>query len=433
MTEIKRINTSRPRTGVYSMLARIPGAHLIFVGALSCLRHRNGEMITQQQGGKLSLLLMQDVDFVTGRYLDKIKDACRQVAETRKPEAIILLTGCQSVLLSTDYGMITAEMEAELGIPVRANEGCYLCGFDSAEDVAKADTIEHLLFEFIKPRPKASELTVNILASLPLAPECELRTVLQQMGVTKINELATMTTWEEYQAMGAAQLNIICTTYPETLGKRLEARLGIPYVVLTDEYSPDGIAAVYDKIGEVLGVTPDYAQYKAAADAKFAAFRRQYAGAAVEVNGSMKAAKWLLEAGMNVTAVTNNSRSIITKDLNAWFRENAPAVQLKEFSYSGRGLEGENEKTGTQVGGGRPEGRGERGGHGGRPDMRGGRDGRGGRGGHGGRPDGRGGHGGHGGRGGFGGRGRHGGGVLVVGFAATDAALREDNFGGRWH
>lgn len=412
MTENKRINTSRPRTGVYSMLARIPGAHLIFVGALSCLRHRNGEMITQQQGGKLSLLLMQDVDFVTGRYLDKIKEACRQVAETRKPEAIILLTGCQSVLLSTDYGMITTEMEAELGIPVRANEGCYLCGFDSAEDVAKADTIEHLLFEFIKPRPKASGLTVNILASLPLAPECELRTVLQQMGVTKINELSAMTTWEEYQAMGAAQLNIICTTYPETLGRRLEARLGIPYVVLTDEYSPDGIAAVYDKIGQVLGVTPDYAEYKAAADAKFAAFRRQYGGAAVEVNGSMKAAKWLLEAGMNVTAVTNNSRSIITKDLNAWFRENAPAVQLKEFSYSGRGLEGEGEKAGTQVGrGGRPEGRGERGGHGGRPEGRGG----------------------HGGRGGFGGRGKHGGGVLVVGFAATDAALREDNFGGRWH
>ncbi len=431
MTEIRRINASRPRTGVYSLLARIPGAHLIFVGALSCLRHRNMEMINQQQNGRLSLLLMEDVDFVTGRYLDKIKDACRHVAQTKKPEAIILLTGCQSVLLSTDYGMICTGMEAELGIPVRANECCYLCGFDSAEDVAKADTIEHLLFEFIKPRPKASEPTVNILACLPLAPECELRGLLERAGV-KVNELSSMTSWEEYQQMGAAQLNIICTTYPETLGQRLRARLGIPYVVLTDEYSPAGIAAIYDKIGQVLGISPDYAEYKAAADEKFTAFCRQYATAPIEVNGSMKAAKWLLEAGLNVTAVTNNSRSIITKDLNAWFRDNAPGVELKEFSYSGRGLEDEAARIDA---GGTPErgfggrgGRPERGGHGGRPDMRGGRDGHGGRGG---RPEGRGG--GHGGRGGFGGRGKHGGGVLVVGFAATDAALREDNFGRRWH
>ena len=104
--------------------------HIIYVGALSCMRHRGQEFTQLQREGRLSYLILNEIDYISGDYLEKIKDAAREIAAEEHPSALNLAVGCQGALLSTDYRMLIGELEKELSIPVRIDENCHLLGYD---------------------------------------------------------------------------------------------------------------------------------------------------------------------------------------------------------------------------------------------------------------------------------------------------------------
>lgn len=104
-------------------------AFTIYMGALSCMRHRGEEFYELQQQGKLAYLILNEIDYITGDYLEKLKDAARLVKQKHEPKVINIAAGCQGTLLSTDYDMLKAELEEELGIPVLVDKNCHLLGF----------------------------------------------------------------------------------------------------------------------------------------------------------------------------------------------------------------------------------------------------------------------------------------------------------------
>ena len=79
------------------------GVFEIYMGSLSCMRHRGQEFYELQQQGRLAFLIMDEVDFVTGAYIDTIKKASREIFLKRNPRALRISAGCQGTLLSTDY------------------------------------------------------------------------------------------------------------------------------------------------------------------------------------------------------------------------------------------------------------------------------------------------------------------------------------------
>ena len=106
------------------------GVFEIYMGLLSCMRHRGQEFYELQQQGRLAFLIMDEVDFVTGAYIDTIKKASREIFLKRNPRALRISAGCQGTLLSTDYDMLADELAQELGIEVMVDKNCHLAGFN---------------------------------------------------------------------------------------------------------------------------------------------------------------------------------------------------------------------------------------------------------------------------------------------------------------
>lgn len=114
----------------YRLLVEDPGTHLLFIGSRSCTRHKGTMKMELQQEEKLSFLIMEEVDWITGAYLQKIEDAVRLLVKELHPGKLILFGGCQIEVLSMDYKMLTKELSEELQTTVCFHKGCHFVGYD---------------------------------------------------------------------------------------------------------------------------------------------------------------------------------------------------------------------------------------------------------------------------------------------------------------
>lgn len=355
------LSSRRGKGEVFTKLGRIPGVQMIYVSALACTRHRNVDFINLQRQGRLSFLMFDEVDMVTGDYIDKTKQAAAEIAAERNPTGIVLLTGCQSALLSTDYKLLTEEIEAEIGVPVRVHDGCRLCGFDEEEGGPSA--VDKVLYDFIRPAEKSAEVSVNLLGSTRLDEDNELLTVLKKAGVTSVRTLNDCRSWEDYQAMGAAHLNIITTPKDTELAVYLEEKLGIPWVCLGGIYSTEDLSAAYTKLGELLGCSIDLSEQAVELNKQLEQAKAVAEGKTITVEDDGELAKWLFTEGFPVTNVKLNPHQGITKELRLWLEEQGIKVESAMRGPGGKG--GRPGGPGGHPGGGRPGGH--PGGKGGRP------------------------------------------------------------------
>lgn len=365
----------------FSGFALVPETQILFIGAMACTRHRAQELTELQKQGRLAFLCLDEVDFITGRYLSKIEEAITELVEERHPGGIYLTAGCQAALLSTDWQLLIDKMEAKSGVLIRAHTGCHLCGVQHDAGAADEDSVDSMVFDLLQKAERSEEVSVNVLTTGELAPDSELRQLLTGAGIRHINLLRECKTFAQYQEMARAHLNIVCVEDGgEALGQRLQARLGIPYVVLGGVYGAEALENAYQAIGQALGVTLDTAAYRARLEEQLAQAKNACGKDTLTVEGSLAVAKWLYEAGLPVNRVTAELSSD-NQDLQSWFAASAPSVKVEKAvgrqggygigkpGYGGQGR-------GRGEGGGKPEWAGRnRGEGGGRPGY-GGRGGR---------------------------------------------------------
>ena len=353
------LSSRRGKGEVFTKLGRIPGAQMIYVSALACTRHRNVDFINLQRQGRLSFLMFDGIDMVTGDYIDKTKQAAAEIAAERNPSGIVLLTGCQSALLSTDYKLLSDEIEQEIGVPVRVHDGCRLCGFDEEEGGPSA--VDRILYDFIRPTQRSEIPCVNLIGTAELDESNELLTVLKNAGVETIHSLARCKTQADYQAMGSAHVNIITSTNDTELAIYLEEKLGIPWVCLGGIYSAEELAAAYEKLGQLLGCTIDLSGQAEALNDQLQQAKTATEGKTIIVEDDGEVAKWLLSQGFPVTAFKLNPHQGITKELRAWLQEHGVDVQ-SAMRGGKRGGGRPGGPGGGRPGGGKPGGKPGRGG-----------------------------------------------------------------------
>ena len=323
----------RGKGEVFTKLGRIPGAQMIYVSALACTRHRNIDFIALQRQGRLSFLTFDGIDMITGDYIDKTKQAAAEIVAERSPTGLVLLAGCQSALLSTDYKLLADEIEEETGVPVRVHDGCRLCGFDEEEGGPSA--VDKILYDFIVPAEKSTEITVNILGTGKLDEGSELAALLSAAGVQTVRSLADCKTWTDYQAMGSAWVNLITTPKDTELAQHLEEKLGIPWVCLGGIYAAGDLAAAYEKLGGILGCSFDLTEQAGRLAAVLEQAKSAVEGKTITVEDDGELAKWLLTEGFPVNTVKLNPHQGITKELRAWLEEHG--VKVDSAMRGGKG------------------------------------------------------------------------------------------------
>lgn len=113
------------------ILTEKPAAQILFVGSLNCLRHKPFLGIAEyMREGKVSLLCPTMTDFASGRYLQEIKEAVRELSEEKEAREFVLIYSCQWVILSTDGELLKQELEDELGITLTLWDDSHLVNGD---------------------------------------------------------------------------------------------------------------------------------------------------------------------------------------------------------------------------------------------------------------------------------------------------------------
>ncbi len=347
------LRLTSPRSGgeVFTKLLRIPGVQMIYVSALACTRHRSHDFIQMQRAGRLSFLTFNEVDMITGDYIDKTKQAAAEITAERSPSGIILLTGCQSALLSTDYKLLSAEIEAEIGCPVRVHDGCRLCGFD--EEKGGSSAIDRILYAFLQPAQKSEEPSVNILGNQEPDRDSELFNLLTAAGVKKINRLADCKSFKEYQEMAKAHVNILTSPQDLELGPQLEEALGIPFVCLGGIYDTEELATAYETLGKLLNTEIDVSACKVKVSQILTRAKETVGERPISIQGDVELAKWLLTEGFHVKELVMDPHQGLSPEQRAWFDEHARDLTVSDPKRAGHGKPGGHGRPG-----GKPEGRG---------------------------------------------------------------------------
>ncbi|MDO4170074.1 MAG: nitrogenase component 1 [Lachnospiraceae bacterium] len=238
----------------------IPGSVMLLVAPGCC--GRNTTMLSELGGysERFFYLLMDDTDIVTGRHLNKISKAVKEVVDSleKTPTAVMICITCVDALLGTDMERVCRKATDFAGVPVLP---CYMYALTREGRVPPMTAVRKTVYALLEPRKKKST-TVNILGEFaPFWDDCELYEILKNLGVKKINEISRCQDFEEYLQMAEANFNLILNPECRLAAEDIKRRLGIPGIELTRLYQIDKIHRQYELLGGALGVEIDDQKY----------------------------------------------------------------------------------------------------------------------------------------------------------------------------
>lgn len=238
----------------------IPGSVMLLVAPGCC--GRNTTMLSELGGysERFFYLLMDDTDIVTGRHLNKISKAVKEVVDSldEKPSVVMICITCVDALLGTDMERVCRKATDFSGVPVLP---CYMYALTREGRVPPMTSVRKTVYQLLEKRPKKAT-TVNILGEFaPFLDDVELYDILHSLGVKKINEISRCKDFEEYLSMAEANFNLILNPEARLAAEDIRKRLDIPGIELTRLYQIEKIHRQYELLGGALGVKIDDSKY----------------------------------------------------------------------------------------------------------------------------------------------------------------------------
>lgn len=285
----------------------IPGSIMLIVSPGCCGRNTSLVSVMPQYRRRFFYLEMGETDIVTGRHLKKIPQAVREVCDSlpEKPSVVMICITCVDALLGTDMERICRRAQETVDLPVLP---CYMYALTREGRKPPMVHVRQSLYSLLQPRPK-ERTSVNLLGYFsPLSDDCELYSLLRQIGIKQIRELSRCRSYAEYQQMAQANFNLVLHPEARAAARDFEARLSIPPIELTRCYDPDKIHRQYQALAAALGVRLDDAPMYEAAQAAVATFRAKYGELTFAVGECMNGDPFelslaLLSAGFHVSEI----------------------------------------------------------------------------------------------------------------------------------
>lgn len=253
----------------------VPGSVMLLVAPGCC--GRNTTMLSELGGyaDRFYYLLQDDTDIITGRHLNRIPEAVKEVVEFHdpKPTCVMICITCVDALLGTDMDRVCKKASAAAGVPVLP---CYMYALEREGRVPPMTAVRKTVYALLEKRPKKST-TVNILGQFaPYRDDSEIYDILRNLGVKKINEISRCETFEEYMGMGEANFNLVLNPETRLAAEDIAKRLEIPSVELTRQYRIDKIHKQYQLLGGALGTTIDDSKWYDEAEKAIEDFKEKH-------------------------------------------------------------------------------------------------------------------------------------------------------------
>ncbi len=302
----------------------VPGSVMLLVAPGCCGRNTQLLNAPGGLGDKFFYLLQDETDIVTGRHLNKISKAVKEVVDflPEKPSCVMICITCVDALLGTDMERVCRKASDYAGVPVLP---CYMYALTREGRIPPMVAVRKTVYSLLETRKKNPK-AVNLLGEFAaLDDDCEIYPLLKSIGITRINELARCADFEAYQEMAEANFNIILNPESRHAAEDIRKRLGIPSIELSRVYQIDKIHHQYELFASAIGVTLDDSQYKAEAEEAVNTFYQKHGSLRFAVgewiNGDpFEMALALLRYGHKVTEIygtVSDSNFIYIKNLAA--------------------------------------------------------------------------------------------------------------------
>lgn len=254
----------------------VPGSVMLLV-APGCCGRNTAALNALGYRERFFYLLMDDTDIVTGRHLNKISQAVREVVESlkEKPTVVMICITCVDALLGTDMERVCRKASEAAGVPVRP---CYMYALTREGRMPPMVHVRKTIYELLEKRPR-KRTAVNLLGEFsPFMEDMELYDILRKLGVKEIREISRCRDFEEYLSMAEANFNIVLNPECRPAAEDIRKRLGIPSIELTRLYQIDKIHRQYELLGGALGTDIDDQVWYQKAREKVDAFGGKYPG-----------------------------------------------------------------------------------------------------------------------------------------------------------
>lgn len=253
----------------------VPGSVMLLVAPGCCGRNTQLLNAPGGLGEKFFYLLQDETDIVTGRHLNKVSKAVKEVVDSleEKPSCVMICITCVDALLGTDMERVCRKATDYAGVPVLP---CYMYALTREGRIPPMVAVRKTVYSLLEPLKKNPK-TVNLLGEFaPYSDDCELYQILKDIGITKINELARCKDFEEYKTMAEANFNIILNPESRLAAEDIRKRLNIPSIELSRVYQIDKIHHQYELFANALGVSIDDSSYRKEAEESVNAFNKKY-------------------------------------------------------------------------------------------------------------------------------------------------------------
>ena len=259
----------------------VPESVEVYVCPESCLR---GVSLSAAEfgglGTRFSLVVVEEEDWIRSRmeplFIEGVSDLLRQRYERdgKYPPICFVFNSCMHQFMDTNMALIFRKLEERFP-DVLFVEGNMNCTMRTTQTHYEAAT-NRALYKGLLPvgdvhrhAPAAPAPAVNVVGNyFAIDPSSELLELLGFAGY-KVNDLPRVKTYEEYQQMADAALNLYTHPFGKAACEDLQKRLGTPFLEVPYCWDFDEIdrteRAVLEKVatainasgaGERVGLTP---------------------------------------------------------------------------------------------------------------------------------------------------------------------------------
>ena len=309
----------------------IPQSHQIFVCAEGCLR---GVVLTAAEMGamdRFSSVAIREDNVLRGDMEELLIDGSSDVIEKLpyRPRAVLIYTSCIHHFMACELPRVYKVLRERF--PDIDFVECYMNPIMRKSGLTPDQLMRRSLYEPLRPRP-IDPKAVNIVGSdLPVDASSDLTRLIKGAGYT-LREITRMRSYDEYQEMAGAFLNVSVFPAARAGAEALSGRLGQRHLYLPFAFDYDEIAAGYIMLARELGaVYPGSGSRREAAEAAVAAAKKAVGGMPVAIDYTIvsrpvQLAKFLTQHGFRVTDIYLDAVPAEDKPAFDWAKENLPEL-----------------------------------------------------------------------------------------------------------
>lgn len=289
----------------------MPEAHQIFVCAQGCLR---GVILTAAEMlelDRLSWVSVSEQDLFDGSLESDIVDGVDDILKRleKKPPVVLLFLSCIHLFAGVDFENILREL-SELYPDIKFID-CYMTP-TMRTTISPVVKMSAQLYRPLEVRELNAKSAAIIGCDRPTDESSELVRLIRGAGF-QLRDITLCKTYDEYQQIADASLNIAYIPTASLALEELEQKHGAAPLYLPNCFDYDGIKSNYEKLCAALGIPlPDFSQEIAAAEAALSSAAEALGSRAVAIDFTavtrpFELALLLSEHGINVRYMVADS------------------------------------------------------------------------------------------------------------------------------